>query len=185
MPKNIWKLLACLSASTRTEMIEVRAWKTPVSAQNIYSWRNTTSYYCWTDREIKSWNTSSSQKPRVLCWRRPPLPHINIFFFSLCSCSQTGAYLQFSGLWDCETGPCPRPTSTRRFLHGVQFWSGLLGRGVDPPPLFSHPTPALDSSPLGPRSFSSFHAILLAPSCSPITHPYTPTACATCFIQGT
>lgn len=50
----------------------------------------------------------------------------------LCVCvfssSETGAYVQLSGLRDSETGPRSGPRSTWRSLHGLQLWQGFLGR---------------------------------------------------------
>lgn len=36
------------------------------------------------------------------------------------------AYIQFPGLWDCETGSSPHPLPPWRFLHGLQHRTRLL-----------------------------------------------------------
>lgn len=41
------------------------------------------------------------------------------------------AYIQFPGLWDCETGSSPCPLPPWRFLHGLQHRARLLWRWLN------------------------------------------------------
>lgn len=46
--------------------------------------------------------------------------------FMSCVLSILAAYIQFPGLWDCETGSSPCPLPPWRFLHGLQHRARLL-----------------------------------------------------------